>query len=64
MRNDLKAKQTTCIRSSAQQVAREENEVIGVTWADLFFSSENESCSIVLYLLEFRKKMLRTARPK
>ena len=26
--------------------------------------SENESCSIVLYLLEFRKKILRTARQK
>ena len=35
-------------------------------WGDVGASGcfENESCSIVLYLLDFRKKMLRTARQK
>ena len=63
MRNDLKAKQRQLVFDpllNRQPVKRMKyrNDVGG---SGCF---ENESCSIVLYLLEFRKKILRTARQK
>ena len=63
MRNDLKAKQRQFVFDpllSRQPVKRMKHR------SDVGRSgcSENESCSIVLYLLEFRKKILRTDRQK
>ena len=63
MRNDIKAKQRQLVFDpllSRQAVKRMKYR----SDVDGSGCSENESCSIVLYLLEFRKKILRTARQK
>ena len=63
MRNDLKAKQKQLVFDpllSRQPVKRMKYRS-DVGESECF---ENESCSIILYLLELRKKILRTARQK
>ena len=63
MRNDLKAKQRQFVFDpvlNRYPMKRMKHRIdVGRS-----VCSKNESCSIVLYFLEFRKKILRTARQK
>ena len=63
MRNDLKAKQKQLVFDPL--LSRQPVKIMKYR-SDVGGSGcfENESCSIVLYLSELRKKILRTARQK